>query len=169
MRKITFVVIAGLAVTRLGYAQVSQPDSQTLQALLSELRAIRYELHNQQAQNQTLQVLLFQMQTYQTAINRATQRTDDARSSLADLREGERHFSDDVARDEDLLQAAQDEAERQRLASDIESSKASLASLKTMEQDRITVFQQAEAQLQKLQEDFDGVQNQLGQLLKAPR
>ena len=61
-----------------------------------------------------------------------------------------------------------DEVERQRLASDIERSKASLASFKTMEQDRITFFQQAEAQLQKVQEDFDGVQNQLGQLLKAP-
>jgi hypothetical protein len=44
-----------------------------------------------------------------------------------------------------------------------------MASFKTMEQDRITVFQQAEAQLQKAQKDFDGVQNQLGQLLKAPR
>jgi Tfp pilus assembly protein PilO len=169
MRKITFLVIAGLAVTPIGYAQVNRSDSQTLQAILSELREIRSELHNQQAQNQTMQVLLFQMQTYQTTINRATQRTDDARSNLAEVREGERHFSDDIGRDEDSLQEAQDEAERKRLASDIDGSKASLASFKTMEQDRITVLQQAEAQLQKAEESFDAVQNQVGQLLKAPR
>jgi hypothetical protein len=38
-----------------------------------------------------------------------------------------------------------------------------------MEQDRITVLQQAEAQLQKAQDAFDAVQNQLGQLLKGLR
>jgi hypothetical protein len=169
MRKITFLVIAGLAVTRLVSAQANRSDSQTLQAILSELRAICSELHNEQAQNQTMQVLLFQMQTYQTAINRAIQRTDDARSNLAEVREGEMHFSDDVGRDEDLLQEAQDDAERKRLASDIDRSKASQASFKTMEQDRITVLQQAEAQLQKAEEGFDAVQSQLGQLLKGLR
>ena len=169
MRKIKFMVIAGLAATPMVYAQVNRSASPTLQSILSELRAIRSELHNQQAQSQTMQVLLFQMQTYQTAINHATQRTDDARSNLAEVREGETHFSDDIGRDEDLLREAQDEAERQRLASDIERSKASLASFKTMEQDRIRVLQQAEAQLQEAEEGFNGVQNQLGQLLKASR
>ena len=169
MRQITFLIIAGLAVTPSGYAQVNQPNSQTLQAILSELRAIRSELNNQQAQNQTMQVLLVQMQSYQTAINRAAQRTDDARSNLAEVREGERYFSDYIDRDEDLVHQAQDEAERSTLASDIDRSKASLTSFKTMEQDRISVLQQAEAQLQKAEDGFETVQTELGQLLKVPR
>lgn len=169
MRKITFLVIAGLAVTPMAYAQENRSDSQTLQAILGELREIRSELHNHQAQNQTMQVLLFQMQTYQTAINHATQRTDDARSNLAVVREGETYYSNDIGQDEDSLQHAQDEAERKNLESDLESSKVSLASLKTVEQDRIAVLQQAEADLQKEEEGFDAVQNQLGQLLKAQR
>jgi hypothetical protein len=36
-----------------------------------------------------------------------------------------------------------------------------------MEQDRITALQQAEAQLQKAEDAFETVQNQLGQLLKG--
>jgi hypothetical protein len=148
---------------------MSQSDSQTLQAILSELRQIRSELHDQQVRNQTMQVLLFQMQTYQTAINRATQRTDDARSKLSDVREGERHFSADISRDEDSLRDAQDEADKKRLAADIDRSKRALASFKTMEQDRIAVLQQAEVQLQKAEDGFDSVQNELGQLLKGPR
>jgi hypothetical protein len=167
MRQIIFSIIAGLALTPGGYAQANRSDSQTLQEILSELRAICSELHNQHARNQTLQVLLFQMETYQTAINRATQRTDDARSNLTEVREGEMSFSDDVGRDQDLLHVAQEEAERKRLESDIDRSKASLASFKTTEQDRIAVLQQAEAQLQKAEEGFDAVQNQLGQLLKG--
>jgi DNA repair exonuclease SbcCD ATPase subunit len=169
MRQIILTFIAGLAVTSVGHAQMSQSDSQTLQAILSELRQIRSELHDQQARNQTMQVQLFQMQTYQTAINRATQRTDDARSKLSDVREGERHFSADISRDEDSLRDAQDEADKKRLAADIDRSKRALASFKTMEQDRIAVLQQAEAQLQKAEDGFDFVQNELGQLLKGPR
>jgi Tfp pilus assembly protein PilO len=163
--KIIFSVIAGLALTPMGYAQASRSDSQTLQEILSELRAICSELHNQQARSLTLQVLLFQMQTYQTAINRATQQTADARSNLTSVRDGEMSYSDDIGRDEDLLHEAQDGAERKELEFDLDRSKVSLASFKTMEQDRIAVLQQAEAQLQKAEEGFDAVQSQVERLL----
>jgi hypothetical protein len=148
---------------------MSQSDSQTLQAILSELRQIRSELHDQQARSQTMQVLLFEMQTYQTAINRATQRTDDARSKLSEMREEERHFSTEVSRGEDSLREVQDEADKKRIEADIERSKQALASFKTMGQDRTAVLQQAEAQLQKAEDGFDSVQSELGQLLKGPR
>ena len=105
------------------------------------------------------------MQTYQTAVNRGTQRTDDARSNLTEVRESEMSFSDDVGRHEDLIHEVQDEDEKKRLESDIYRAKASLATFKTMEQDRIVALQQAEAQLQKAEEGFDSVQSQLEQLL----
>jgi hypothetical protein len=101
MRRIILSLMVGIAMTPACGAQVNSSDSQTLQAILSELRQIRAELHNQQAQNQTMQVLLFQMQTYQSAINRATQRTDDARSQLSGVREAESRLAADISRDED--------------------------------------------------------------------
>jgi chromosome segregation ATPase len=169
MRRIIVLLIAGLAMTSECAAQVNQSDSQTLQAILSELRELRAELHNQHAQTQTMQVLLFQMQMYQTAINRATQRTDDARSKLSEVREGESHLAADISRDEDSLRDTHDEADKKRLADDLDRLKAGLASFKTMEQDRTTALQQAETQLQKAEDAFDAVQNQLGQLLKGLR
>ena len=169
MKKLIFALIAALAVTPIGYAQANQSDSQTLQAILSELRAIRSELHDQQARNQTMQVLLFQMQTYQTAVNRATQRRDDARSKLSDLGDLFRHIAADISRQEESLKDAQDEADKKRLAAELERSKAGLVSAKALEQDRITALQQAEAQLQKAEDAFDAVQNELGQLLKGLR
>jgi hypothetical protein len=62
MKRTTLLLTTFLAITSLGSARVNQSDSQTLQAILSELRQIRSELHNQQGQSQTLQVLLFQME-----------------------------------------------------------------------------------------------------------
>lgn len=167
MKRIALLLTTCLAITPLCGAQVDRPDSETLQAILSELRQIRSELHNQHAQNQTLQVLLFQMQSYQSAINRDTLRTDDARSKLSEARLEERHFSTEIGRGEDSLREVQDEADKKRIEADIDGSKRALASFKTMEQDRIAVLQQAEAQLQKAQDAFDTVQNQLGQVLKG--
>jgi chromosome segregation ATPase len=169
MRRLVFVLIASLGVTPIGYAQVNQADSQTLQAILSELRAIRSELHDQQSRNQTLQVLLFEMQTDQTTINRATQRTDDAKSKLSEVLEGERRSAADISRAEDSLRDAQDDADKKRRADDIDRLKAGLATFKMMEQDRVTSLRQAEAQLQKAEDAFDPVQNELGQLLKGLR
>jgi hypothetical protein len=167
MRRTILALIAGLAMTSVCNAQVNQSDSQTLQAILSELRQLRTELHNQQAQNQTMQVLLFQMQMYQAVINRDTQRTDDARSKLSEVRDAEKHIAADISRDEDALRNSQDEVDKKRIAADIERSKAGLVSFKVMEQDRITVLQQAEAQLQKAEDSFDAAQNEVGQLLKG--
>jgi len=80
----------------------------------------------------------------------------------------ERHFSTEIGRDEDSLREVQDEADKKRIETDIDSSKRALASFKTMEQDRIAVLQQAEAQLQKAEDGFESVQKELGQLLRAP-
>jgi hypothetical protein len=80
----------------------------------------------------------------------------------------ERHFSTEISRDEDSLREVQDEADKKRIETDIDSSKRALASFKTMEQDRIAVLQQAEAQLQKAEDGFESVQKELGQLLRAP-
>jgi len=80
----------------------------------------------------------------------------------------ERHFSTEISRDEDSLREVQDEADKKRIETDIDSSKRALASFKTMEQDRIAVLQQAEAPLQKAEDGFESVQKELGQLLRAP-
>ena len=108
------------------------------------------------------------MQTYQTAINRAPNERI-ARSSCL-RRERERDAAQPRSPGTRMhCETPQDEADKKRLAADIERLKGGVASFKTMEQDRITVLQQAEAQLQKAQDAFDGVQSELGQLLKGLR
>jgi hypothetical protein len=147
--------------------QVSQSDPQTLQAILAELRQIHSELQRQQAQNQTMQILLFQMQTQQAIINRATQRVDDARSKVSEVQEMEKHDAATISRTEDLLREAQDDSEKKRLTGDTEHFKAGLVLLKSQEQDRLTVLQQAEAQLRKAQDTFDTVEDELDKMVKA--
>ena len=125
MRRIIVLLIAGLAMTSECAAQVNQSDSQTLQAILSELRELRAELHNQHAQTQTMQVLLFQMQMYQTAISLSlihisvAGATDTVKVAIADAYQGlkslvKKKFGDhsDVAEAIDKLEAKPDSGGR---------------------------------------------------------
>ncbi len=147
-------------------AQLSQTDSQTLQAILAELRQMHSELRTQQAQNQAMQILLFQMQTQQSLINHATQRVEDTRAKLSEVQEAERHVTAESIRSEELLRTSTDELEKKTLAAEVERSKSELANLKTSEQDRSATLQQAEAELKKAQDTFDNIEDQLDQLVK---
>lgn len=55
-------------------------DSQTLQAILSEIRQLRHDLQTSNAMAARAQVALFRIQREHEAVNRAMQRLNDARS-----------------------------------------------------------------------------------------
>jgi hypothetical protein len=63
------------------FSQASQSDSQTIQAILSELQGIR----NDMRLTAISRILLTELQTQQTVVNAATERTNRARRDLSDL------------------------------------------------------------------------------------
>ena len=166
MRRFLYVLVMSFASASSALGQVSQSDTQTLQAILAELRAVHSELRVQEARTQTIQILLYELQTQQAVINRATQRVDDARSKLSGVQEGERHVAADITRSEDVLRTTEDQTEKAGITANIERSKAELASLRSSEQDRLTNQQQAESELQRAQEAYDTIQNDLDQLMR---
>ena len=86
MRRIYFLIIMvlGLAAATLG--QATSSDSQTLRALLSEVRELRQALQVSLGRIQSAQILLSRLQIQEVAVARASQHLDDARSKLAEVR-----------------------------------------------------------------------------------
>ena len=62
--------------------QTSQGDSQTFQAILTEIR----EIHEELRVTETTQILLAEMEMQQSQVNRAQQRVDEAQSKLSQLK-----------------------------------------------------------------------------------
>ncbi|HVT99335.1 MAG TPA: hypothetical protein VHE33_17665 [Acidobacteriaceae bacterium] len=144
-------------------AQSGQSDSQTLQAILAEIRAI----HQEVKVTQTSQILLTELQVQQTVVNRATQRVDDAQSRLNDIKLAQKENAGEQARiKERLEQPISDPNEAQALTEHAEELKRQAATMATIEQERTTNLQSAQQQLKDAQDSLDEIQSQLNAIVK---
>src|SRR6266851_9632315 len=80
------------------FAQTASTDSQTLQALLDEVRQLRKDLQTTTVASQRVQIILYRLQLQEGAIARVQQRVDEVHSKLAEAQAGVRHFASETER-----------------------------------------------------------------------
>jgi hypothetical protein len=76
--------------------QSAPGDSQTLQAVLSEVRQPRVELRTMTIAAQRAQILIYRLQGQEASVGRASQRLDEAREKLARTQDERKHVAADV-------------------------------------------------------------------------
>src|SRR5205823_2387295 len=74
------LVVLGTAAATVG--QTAPSESQTLQALLTEVRGLRHDLQVSLTRVQSAQMLLFRLQIQQRAVTGASQQVDETSSKL---------------------------------------------------------------------------------------
>jgi chromosome segregation ATPase len=158
-----------VAIPGICAGQSTSQSEQTLQAILGELRSIHADMRVQTARTQSLELLLAELQVEAATVTRAVERVDAARSKTSDVQEGIRRTTADITRDEEARDAAGTDADKSKFASEVDRLKGGLSSLKRLEQDRMSNQQEAEASLQKAQNDYDDISDQLSTLVKTLR
>jgi HPt (histidine-containing phosphotransfer) domain-containing protein len=167
--KLLLCVALGVAIPGICAGQSASPSEQTLQAILSELRTIHADMRAETARTQSMELLLAELQIQAATVARAVQRFDAARSKTGDVQEGIRHTMADMAKVEEAQNTAATEADKSRLASDMDRLKGGLFSMRKPEQDRLSNQQEAEDSLRKTQDAYDAIEDQLSALMKALR
>ena len=167
--KLLLCVALSVAIPGICAGQSASPSEQTLQAMLSELRAIHADLRAESARTKSMELLLAELQLQSATMTRAAERVDAARSKTSDVQEGIRRTAADITNDEEARDAATNDAERNKLAGDLDRLKSGLSNLKKLEQDRLSNEQEAEASLQKAQDAYDTIEDQLGTMAKTLR
>jgi chromosome segregation ATPase len=164
MRRVYFLIFLVFGVTAAAFGQGTSSDSQTLRALLSEVRELRHELQSSLTRIQSAQILLSRLQIQELAVTRASQHLDDARSKLAEVqvvlkREAAeiKHFEDETPNAGE--NAAQVEEALKRAKSDLEAST-------NLEQQRQATETEAEQQLQTEQDKLNSLETQLDELVR---
>jgi chromosome segregation ATPase len=157
-----FLAILGAALAPLCFGQSSGPDANTVNAILAELRSI----HEDMRASQTMQVLLAELQMEQGAVNRATDRVDDARSKLLQVQTGEKAALAQLAEAEDHLSAASDPGDQARWKDEIERLQGNVAVMKTEDQARSGALDEAQTKLRDAQDTLDSTQDELNALIK---
>jgi chromosome segregation ATPase len=165
VKPIICVVVSAL-MSGMCFAQTGSSETQTLQALLVEVRAMHRDFISSLSRMQASQILLSRLQTQQAALNHASQRLNDARLRLSQAKDEERHDSVDLERFEDELSSTSDGVKKTQLIEERNHTRASIAALHTTENERAAAEADAEQQLSREQETFDDLDTQLNEIVK---
>lgn len=163
--KLAAAVLMGALGVGAGLGQTSaagMTDSQTLQAILVEMRGI----HNDVRLSQTTQILLTELEVQHGAVDKAMEKRDNARNRVSQLQMNEKNFTAQIAQDEDNAKTTIDPAQQKRIADQEQNMKMNLASMKGQEQDSANALQDAESALRKEQDTLQGIQDQLNDVVK---
>jgi chromosome segregation ATPase len=164
MQRVYFLIVVIFGVTAAAFGQATSSDSQTLRALLSEVRELRHELQSSLTRIQSAQILLSRLQIQEVAVTRASQHLDDARSKLAEVQVAMKREAAEIKHFEDEAlnageNAAQVEEALKRAKSDLEAST-------NLEQQRQATEIEGEEQLRAEQDKLNSLETQLDELVK---
>jgi hypothetical protein len=155
------VLVVGLGVGA-AYGQASPSDTQTLQAILAELRG----MHNDLRLSQTMQILLAEMQLQQSVVNKAQDKRDSLKNSLDQVQLQEKNIPQQIAQFEERADASIDPAQKKQMLQVEEQIKGQLPMLKSQEQERSNDLVDADNKLRKEQDALSGIQDQLNTVVK---
>jgi chromosome segregation ATPase len=142
--------------------QTAMTDSQTLQAILVEMRGI----HNDVRLSQTTQILLTELEVQHGVVDKATDKRDTARNRVSQLQSNQKQFAAQIAQIDESLKTTIDPVLQKRLSDQMQNMKTTLATFKSQEDDTANAVQDAESALRKEQETLQGIQAQLDEVVK---
>ena len=143
-------------------AQAAPSDSQTLQSILSEIRAIREEVKT----TETTQILLTELEMQQSVVNRATQQVADIEAKLAETKAAQKFKADELARAKDQLDQTTDPQESKGLSHRIDDLKSNAAGVDAAIRERSASLETAQQKLQDAQSTLDDVESQLNAIVR---
>lgn len=150
------------------FGRSNASESQTLQALLTEVRQVRQELHGSMVKVRGAQIVIARLQLEETAVEHASQRLDDARSKLTGVQGRETHISAKIGSLEDILNSVDQSSEflKPQLQAQLHDLRSELEAAKNEESLRQTAETDAEQHLRTEQGERDTLQAQLDEIVK---
>jgi DNA repair exonuclease SbcCD ATPase subunit len=164
MRRASFLIFLVFGMSVATFGQAAPPDSQTLQALLTEVRELRQDLRISLARTESAQILLSRLQIQEVAVTRASQHLDEARSKLAEVQVVQKSEEAEIKHLEEMPSSAES---TERVQETINSAKADLEASTNVEQQRQATKAEAAQQLQTEQDKLNKLEAQLDELVKS--
>ena len=168
MNRSSFLALGLLLTSTACFGQTTPGDSQTLQALLSEVRLLRRDLQTTTIAAQRAQILIYRLQGQEAAVARASQRLDGAREKLARIQDDRKHVAAEIKQHEDFIGNSENPpAQRKEVEAMLPRLKTRLESLENEEQQRQAQETEAEQQLRAEEVRLADLRDQLDRLDKT--
>ena len=168
MNRLSLFILGLLLSSTACFGQTTPTDSQTLQALLLEVRHLRQDLQTTTIASQRAQILIHRLQGEEAAVSRASQRLDEAREKLARIQDERKHVATDVKQQEDFIRNTENPpTQRKEVEGMLPQVKTRLESLENEEQQRQAREIDAEQQLRAEEVRLSDLRDQLDRLDKT--
>jgi chromosome segregation ATPase len=168
MNRSSLFVLGFLVFSTSCFGQTTSGDSQTLQALLTEIRLLRQDLRTTTVAAQRSQILIYRLQGQEAAVARASQRLDEAREKLARTQDERKHVAAEVKQAGDFVSNTENPAtQRKALEDRLSELKARLESLESDEQQYQSREIEAQQQLRAEEVRLSDLRDQLDRLDKT--
>lgn len=167
MRRLFLLTLTLFGISAAAFGQGASSDPQTLQAILTEVRALRQELRVSLARVQTSQILLSRLQMQEGAVARASEHLNDARSKLSDIQVRQREVTAEVKRLEDALGSEENMQQQKVLQDRVNHVKSELEVTRDSVRQRQTTEIQAQQQLRAEQDKLGALEAQLDDLIRT--
>ena len=161
-----FRAVLALITVTTAAAQTPSPDTQALQALVSEIRQLRVDLQATTIATQRVQIVLYRLQTQTALVTRASSRLDELRSALGALQSDMKSSSSRVLQMENAIKSVQDNRERKQMEDALADMKSAVERRAADEQRLQSREIDAETQLRAEQAKLTDLQDQLDRLDK---
>jgi len=169
MFRMPFLPLILLVVSTPALGQTISKDSQTLGALLTEVRQLRQDFEATALVTHKLQILLYRLQTQDTTVARLSRRVDDAHAEVNQLKNERDKLAGEIKQDEDFVSSnLNTSGDRKAVEDALPGLKEKLASLddqlqqaqieESTAQDQLRSQQ---ARLERLEADFDRLEKRV--------
>ena len=169
MQRSTPLIVTLLVISLVpAVGQTAPTDSQTLQAILSELRQLRHELQTTTAMAARAQIVLYRLQRENETVARAAQRVSDARQRVAGLEDARTHKAQDIEQNRAGSNLSNQPNARQQFEEvELPRLKSELEFLQRQVQQATAEQAEAEQQLREEQVKLDGLNDLLDRYSNA--
>ena len=175
MRTISLLLISVFLSCPAVPGQTTPTDSNTLRAILDELHKLRQDLQATSATVQRAQILLYRLRIQTDVVAQASQRREEARVMLAQMKSSREQLANYKKRQEDLLEQTQDPDRRKWIETQIESLKNQLGEMENQEPEAqakeaecANQLRVEQGQLGQLQDQLDRLDRKLEYALRQP-
>ena len=163
MFRMPFLPLILLVVSTPALGQTISKDSQTLGALLTEVRQLRQDFEATALVTHKLQILLYRLQTQNTTVARLSRSIDDAHADVNQLKNERDRLAGDIKQHEDFVSSNLNASgDRKAVEDALPGLKEKLASLDDqLQQAQIEEstaqdqMRSQQARLERLEADFD--------------
>jgi predicted nucleic acid-binding Zn-ribbon protein len=167
MRSLGFFVLGMVLLSPAVFGQTASTDSQSLQALLAEVRQLRQDLQTSFVAAQRAQILIYRAQAQETVVTRTVRQLDDARAKLAATQSDRKNLGDQIKRMEEGVSTIENPVERKEIEAALLRLKTKLEMLGNEEQQSQSREIELQDQLRMEQAKLADLHDLLDRLQKA--